>query len=173
VAYTSQSASWSTVATQIVAQLVVVTEIDPAHVHLVASDAYDLTDLESRFVYVRYYGLQPVTDAGAGRRARPCSRRVRVYVYTRNQLDSYSDDTVALTADDGHETLELRVLDALDEFVPVDPDDEDVSLVLEPLHPVDSSSGPPERKPEDDNGLVRSHLDFTVTYLPRMQTPQP
>lgn len=171
MAATAQSASFSAIAAAVVEQLAAVTEIDPAYVHLVASDRYRITCLEPRFLYLRYFGLQPDTDAGAGRRARPVYRRFRVYIYTRNSLDRSTDDTVALTAEDGHEALELLTLDALDEHFPKDEDGN--LLTIEPLHPLDSSSGPPEREPEDDDGLLRFYQDYQCRYLAAVSNPQP
>lgn len=170
MAYTSQSASWSDIAAAVVEQLVTVTAIDPNLVRLVASDRYELAPIDAKYLVCRYYGPSPFIDAGAGRRARPIQRRIRVYCYTRSQLDQFADDVIALTAVDGHEALELQVMDALDEFWP---SDDDGNLTLEPLHPLDSSGGPPERRPEDDIGFIRSHLDYEVRYLAKVQTPQP
>jgi len=172
MAYTSQSALLSDIILSVLDQLNAVTDINTAYIIPVASDEYETSCVEAKFIYVRFYGLTPFTDAGAGRRARPVTRRLRIFVYTRSNLDQYTHDNIALLeAADNHEVLELQTIDALDEFYPKDSDDN--LLTIEPLHPLDSSSGPPLRKPENDLGLLRSHFDYEIKMLNRVQTPSP
>lgn len=171
MATTAQSALLPTILTSVVTQLRTVTAINAAYVHIVATDDYKITCGEPRFLYIRYYGLDPYTDAGAGRRARPTTRRLRVYIYTRNNVDQFETDTIALLAAGNHESLELQVVDAMDNFWPRDTDGNIVTI--EPLHPLDSSSGPPLRKAEDDIGIIRSHLDYEIKFLSQVNTPQP
>lgn len=167
----AQSARFSEILTAIAKQLATVTNLHPSHIKIAASDKYTLPNLDDTWLVVRPYGLEPDTDAGVGRRARRSTRRVRVYIHTRCNLDSYGDDTIALTDTDRHFDLEETVADALDEFWPTNSDDEPLSI--EPCHPLDSSSGPPERKPEDEVGVVQSHADFQVVYVPPKSNPQP
>ncbi len=173
MAYTSQSASLPEILTSIVTQLATVTGIDRAYCHLVASDNYEINCSEPKFLFVRPFGLRPRTDAGAGRRARPVYRTIRVYIHTRSELDFYTSDETALTAIGAHEDFELQTVDALDEYWPSDEDDAEILLTIEPLHPLDSSSGPPARKADNDTGILTSYFDYEICYLNKVQTPQP
>lgn len=163
----SQSASFSNIINAIATQVVTVTALSEDYVNIVASDKYNIADYEAQFIYIRFYGLQPWTDYGAGRRVRRAKRFVRVYIYTRNNLDRYGDDTAAATA---HSDLEETLMNALDEFIPRDALGN--PLVVEPLHPLDDTAGP-ERKPIDDDGLISSSLLFEVEYVLPNNTPQP
>ncbi len=145
--------------------------LDPQYVRVVASDGYKIDAREPFFVYLRYYGPRPFTDGGAGRRARRVSRLVRVYVYTRSNIDFHGSDEGALLGEVvGHSDREEQVLDALEHHAVADATG---LLVIEPLHWVDSAGGPPEREPENEDGLVRSHLDFEVEYLARISLTDP
>jgi hypothetical protein len=163
----NQSATFSDIAEAIVAQIVLVSGLDPAYVNIVATDNYKIADFDSQFIYVRAYGIQPWTDYGAGRRVRRCKRFIKVFIHTRNNSDRYGDDSIAALA---HFALEESVMDGLDEFVPEDEDG--VALVVEPLHPLDDTSGP-SREDIDDQGIVTSALSFEVQYVLRNNTPQP
>jgi hypothetical protein len=178
--YSPQTASFADIAATLPARIAAAivpdpdtdTPLDPAYVRLVASDSYVVNVMEPAFVFVRYYGPQPFTDAGAGRRAMPVVRLVRTYIYTRNGSDVSGSDVIALTAADiGHARREEAVYAALVNWFPADA--EGLPLTIEPLHPVDSAGGPPERRPEAEEGLVRSHLDFEVRYLLKIDVTDP
>ncbi len=180
MSYAVQGASWRRIVASIAERFVDAVEvgpadsarIDPAYVRVVASDGYTIDTQEPVFFYLRYYGPVPLTDGGAGRRSRRVRRRVRVYVYTRSSADFAGSDREALLAEQvGHADREEQVLDALDHFIPRD--DTANALTVEPLHWVDSADGPPERRPEDDSGVVRSHLDFEVEYVARIKLADP
>ncbi len=169
MATTSQSATLPDILTAIVNQLKTVTGIDSAYCHLVASSNYTINCMEPQFLYIQVLGLNPSTNAGAGRRARPVSRTIRVYVYTRTELDFYTNDTIALTGLGNHEDLELKVIDSVDEFWPRDSDSN--NLTIEPLHPTESQEA--LREPENDLCLIRSDLTYEIVYLNKVNTPQP
>ena len=180
MSYSPQTARFSQIAAAVKARIAaaVVTDpdsgavLDPHFVRVVASDDYKVDIREPFFVFLRYYGVSPRTDSGAGRRAMVVTRRFRVYLYVRSGVDAYGDDTEALTGDtSGLSDREEAVLEALVHFVPADA--AGTALTVEPLHPVDSADGPPERPPENEDGLVRSHLDFEVTYLLRVTVADP
>jgi hypothetical protein len=149
--------------------------IDPAYVRLVASDNYVVNIAEPIFVYVRYYPPGPLPDGGAGRGARFVHRLVRFYLYTRQGVDVYGDDTVALTStgspNSGHILREEQLYNAFDDWFPQGPMGQ--LLTVEPLHPQPTGNGPVERKPEDEEGILRSAIDFEVVYLSNVTTTEP
>lgn len=165
MSYSPQTAKFADIALSIKRRLTASLNLDAAYVRIVASDSYKLL-AEDRYIYIRYYGPSPRTDAGAGRWAMPVSRRVRVYLYIRDNNDGFSGDTTALTADEGMSAFEEQVLESLVQYTPLDASN--TVLTIEPLHPVDSAGGPPERKPVDDVGFVSSYLDFECVYLLRV-----
>jgi hypothetical protein len=149
-------------------RLVSVLGLDDHYVRSVASDQYKYTT-EETLVALRPLGVRPDVNAGGGRRARPCYRTVRCYISKRSSLDFVGSDSVVL------ETLfdtENQILDALDDFWPMDTSGT-VALTIEPVHPTDSSNGPPVRKPDEDTGEVYSMLSFEVRYLQINNTPSP
>lgn len=172
---------FAAIAVAIKSRLVLSLGLDASWILLVANDKYRITITEPFFVYVQFYGVtQPrdsnlaYTDTGAGRLSVPVARRVRVYVYTRSGSDNYGDDTVALCGFDpsltvaqtdltagGQFMAEDRVYNALVNFLPQT--NAGVPLTLGPLHPLDASEEP-QRKPEDEAGLLRSCLDFEIVW---------
>lgn len=163
--------------------------IPEAYVNLVANDRYKVTETEPLFVYIRVYGPgQPqdpalaFTNSGAGRGMRPVARRVRCYIYTRAGEDIYGIDNVALLGADpsltfasgsvpGQFIAEEMVFNALDDYLPLAANGS--GLTLGPLHPLDSMSGPAERKPENEEGLIRSYLDFEAIYISCIDPTEP
>lgn len=164
----------------------------------VASDDYKVTETENLFAYVRFYGPSPVDpttgeyypDDGSGRYRRVVGRRVRVYLYTRTAEDAYGGDEVALLGADGttaqnvttppvmpgHFVAEELVMNALDDWTPVYFDEtaqRNKPYTVGPLHQIDDADGPPVRPPEEEAGLVRSHLDFQVCYKSAVQRTEP
>jgi hypothetical protein len=161
----------------------------------VSNDDYVVTETENLFAYLRAYGPSPVnpttgglwSDDGAGRWRTVVGRRVRVYIYTRSGTDSYGSDAAALQGADpgqlvttpptmpGQFVLEECVLNALQNYQMTYTDDDDVvhPLTCGPIHWVDSESGPPVRKRENDDGLTRSHLDFIAVYVLAIQRTEP
>lgn len=159
----------------------------PPWVRPVSSDDYQITANENWFAYIRSYGPSPIdsrnggdlSEQGAGRLTVNVARRIRIYLYNRAGMDVTGGDEVTLGGTDptqtintpptwpGHDIAEDLLLNALLNFLPTytDPDDVIIPLTLGPLHWVDSSDGPAERKPDNNAGLVRSHLDFQVVYL--------
>ena len=97
---------------------------------------------------------------------------MRTYIYTRNSLDRAGADEVALTADDAHFDFEESVMDALDNYFPLN-EDGDGALTIEPIHPISDGGGKPVRAPEADIGFLRSHLDWQVRYIPKRQDTVP
>lgn len=183
------------IAQRIVARVGTALDIGTDFVRPVASDRYVITETENLFAYVRCYGPTPVDpstgqtfpDDGAGRWRRVVARRVRVYVYTRSREDLTGGDEIALGGVDttqnvttpptlpGQYVAEELVMNALDDWTPTYSDDLLVThpYTIGPLHQIDSSDGPPEREPENDVGLVRSHLDFQVCYVSAVQRTEP
>lgn len=144
-----------------------VTGVDDQYVRIVFSDQYEYSK-EETLIAIRPLGPLPYTDAGAGRRARPTTRMVRIYLHKRSSLDFVGDDRiVASTLLD----LEDEVFNALDDHILVDA--LGTPLIIEPIHPTDSSGGPPVRKPVEDIGDVFSRLDFEIKYLLVNETPIP
>ncbi len=154
--------------------------LDIAYIHSVANANYKITETEPMFMYIQYFGVgQPrdksldFTNAGAGRLWTPVARRVRVYVYTRSGGDVYGTDDLALFGADVTQTYatpptypgafvaEEVAYNSLLNFLPVNADDE--PLTIGPLHPLDASEFP-QRPPENEEGLLRSCLDFEICY---------
>lgn len=135
------------------------TELDDHFVRLVMNDDYTYSN-EEWLVAIRPLGVTPMTDAGGGRYSRPVNRIIRIYIHKRSSLDYVGDDrqAVALICD-----MEDRILNHLDDWFPVN--DEDEVLTIEPLHPADSSSGPPTRQSMNDIGETFSRIDFEIRYL--------
>lgn len=165
------------------------------YVRLVANDRYAVTQTEPVFCYYQFFGPSPPRDRGldyydpgAGRLFSPVARRLRVYVYTRENVDVVGGDEVALTgwsdtpdADDvsfpGHYLAEEKVLNALLNWNPLvaarsDNSDVQAPLLLTPVHLADGD-GPPERKNLDSEGLIRSHQDFEVVYVAPINAADP
>jgi hypothetical protein len=166
-------------------------------VRTVANDDYEVTNVENVFAYLRVYGPSPVDaktgepfgDQGAGRQAKVVGRRMRVYIYSRSGQDVVGGDEIALTGTAGNQTqtiaaatwpghfvFEEVVLNALISWVPTytNPNTQVVSpLTLGPLHWLDSEDGPPVRKKENEEGLIRSHLDFQAVYISAITAGDP
>lgn len=164
------------------------TDGPPPWVRPVANDDYEITASENWFAYVRTYGPSPVdartgaylSEQGAGNLTTNVARRVRLYLYSRVGMDVVGGDETTLGGQNnlqtintppswpGQDILEDLILNAFKNWLPIytDPDTGDVTvLTLGPMHWLDSEDGPAVRKPENDAGLVRSHLDFQVVYI--------
>jgi hypothetical protein len=161
----------------------------------VASADYAVTEMENLFAYCQFFGISPTDpttgrsfgDDGAGRWRRVIGRRCRIYIYVRSGVDVYGGDEVALQGNDpgqvvttppvmpGIFVLEELVANALDNWTPTYTDDLDVvrPLTISPVHILDSTDGPPVRKPENEAGLVRSHIDVQVCYTLAIQRVEP
>lgn len=186
----SQSSPFAALLAAIVARLTSVLQVDPSFIRPVASDNYKAVDLEALAVYVRVYGPKPTDgqgnyqpNMGAGRLARVVSRRFRCYIYTRSALDAFGSDQFAIEgtnpaadyttyqttgfASNGQIYAEELVLNALDNWCPVGKSSNGslTNLCLNVIHWVDSADGPPEREPEKDDEVIRSHCDFEVEYV--------
>lgn len=185
-----QSSPFAAALSAVVARLAASLQISPAFVRPVASDNYELVDAEPLMIFVRVYGMRPSDgqgnyqpNMGAGRLARNVSRRLRCYIYTRSGQDTFGSDQFALTGsvpqagqaypnysqvpslgfqDGGQLFAEELVMNALDDFCPLY---NGQNTCLNVVHWIDSSGGPPERKPEKDAGVIRSFLDFEVEYV--------
>jgi hypothetical protein len=170
--YAGQSARWADVILSAQSRLARLLGLDPAFVAIRGREAVGPPPgFETRSVVLRYYGPQPFTDAGAGRRGMPTTRLVRVFLFTRNSIDVEGDDTHALTDELGHADFEDQVLDVLTNAFPLDAStDPPTRLAIEPWHPVDSAGGPPQRDPDGVAGMIWSYLDFEAKYVPKIQT---
>lgn len=168
MAYSAQTATIASIANAIKNRIVSETGIDEAYVRLVASDDYDFRIPDEKAVYLRVFGMKPFTDAGQGRAAMPVTRLIRLYIYRRNSsLDAVGHDDIGLTDDDyGIFGFEEEVANCLVEFWPRDADGNE--LTIEPLHPLDSSSGPPLREAEGDIGFLRESLLYEIRYTLRI-----
>lgn len=163
----SQAHASRTILLALQSRLVSVLGLDQQYVRIAASDAYKVS-YEQTMVVIRPMSPQPYTDAGAGRRARPVSRVLRIYIHHRSSLDFVGDDSIAVPA---LCDIEDQVYDAMDDYWLLD-DSQTVPLTIEPLHPL-PSSGEPTRQPDNDIGETLSRLDFEVRYLLVNNTPAP
>lgn len=156
----------------------------------VASDNYKVTETENLFAYLRFYEPSPVDpstgqgfgDYGAGRHSKIVGRRLRSYIYTRSGVDSYGGDEIALMGASATQTVETPptmpgqfvaeelVLNALLDYTPASGT---ISLTVSPLQWLPAGGGPAERKPEDEEGLVRSSLDFQIVYCLAITNEEP
>ncbi len=183
---------FAAIASAAVTRLAVMLGVETAFIRPVANAHYTVTEAEDLFCYLQFFtpgkprdpGLD-FTDAGAGRLATPVGRRLRVYLYTRSGVDSYGGDEVALLGTDpsaifstpiippdhlGHFLAEERVYNALENWMPLDQDNE--PLALTPFHPLDASEEP-ERPMENEAGLLRSCLDYEIVYLLSIDPSEP
>lgn len=165
---TAQAYSSSEIMESLRLRLETVLEIDESFCRLVMSDDYEYTD-EETLIAIRPLGPVPFTDAGGGRRARPVTRSVRVYIHKRNSSDFVGDDRLAMAI---LLDFEDSVFNALDDHFLRDADNT-TNITLEPLHPTDASAGPPVRQPTNDVGRLFSRLDFEVKYMLVNNTPAP
>lgn len=166
---------------KVVARVASALGVDVAFVTPVANDRYKVTVSETVFAYVQAFGVGSPRDpalsfenAGAGNLGRFVARRIRVYVYTRAGFDVFGSDSTALLGASSGQTVETPptypgafaagevVFSSLSDYTPVAGGR---SLTISPLHPLDTQGGPPERRAEDDAGLVREMLDFECVYL--------
>lgn len=180
---------FSYIAQQVVARVASAVGIGTEFVRPVAADDYKVTEAENLFVYLRFYQPSPVdartgasfADQGAGRHLRVVGRRLRSYIYTRSGVDVYGGDEIALMGHNPSGTVESPsvpgqwlaeelVLNALDDYMVASGER---PLTLGPIHWVDPGGGPAERKPENEEGLVRSHLDFQIVYVETLQNTEP
>lgn len=175
MAYPPQSSPFAAIAATVRSRLATYCGIDPGWVFPVANDRYCITIAEPFFLYYQFFGIEAFEDTGGGRANPWAYRRMRVYVYTRQGTDPYGYDDVALqglagsetaggvsenNASIGHFRAEELVIGALFNWMP---SSGGVALAQEPWHP-SPTSGPAIRKPEDDEGLIRSNLDFSIRY---------
>lgn len=168
MAYDSQSYTFAEILEQIRLRLVSGLPLDTQYVRSVGSDGYKYSN-EETLISVRPLGPEPYTDAGGGRSHRPMKRIIRVYISKRSSLDFVGDDSVALPL---ILNTEDRIYDLLDEWWPMDTV-LNKPMTIEPLHPIDSSGGPPVRLPQDDIGEVTSMLTFEVCYVQGNTIPIP
>lgn len=183
-----QSSPFAAILYAVLSRLSEQTGIDAAYIRPVASDRYVVTVTEPMFLYIRPYGPQPqdgqghpLADGGAGRLARDIGRRIRIYIYTRSGVDTYSADNFALLGNDpsrlysdsgvpGQFAAEELVLNAIDDWMPLGSDGG--ALCLSPLRWM-TDDGPAEREPEEEEGLIRSYLDFEISYVAAISPTEP
>lgn len=156
--------------------------MSPSHIVPVANDSYAITIDEPFFLFVQFFQMRKPMDealdfvnSGAGRRFRPVARVMRIYIYTRTGVDTYGSDAVALFGIDPTQTyatpstppgqfaMEEKVGNVLDDWTPLSGDLVPTPLTIGPLHMIDASEYP-QRKRENDSGLLRSCLDFEIVY---------
>ena len=177
----TQASPFAAILQAIVFRISAATGIGTDFIRPVASDDYKVTETEDRFLYIRPYKPTPFVNAGAGRLARSVSRFVRVYLYIRSGVDSYGGDEKALMGDDPSVTYaaatlpgiivqEELIYNSLDDWAPTDTNGNMLTLTV--IHTT-AENDAPERKPENEEGLVRSCLDFEVTYLLPISPAEP
>jgi hypothetical protein len=189
MAFPSQSASFADIALAIQAQIAATIQVDPTNniyidpnfVRMVVNDDFQATNIaEPLFFFLRFYGPQPDTDAGAGRLGRPYYRILRAFVFTRQNIDVSGDQTQMLTAPTtgdglttaiGHFRREEELINALDDFWPIDTNGN--LLTIEPLHSMDASDGPPVKPWIDKAGIARSYFDYQIRYVSPLNTKDP
>lgn len=175
-----QSSPFALILSTIVARVAYCLNINSAFVFPVDNDDYKVTIAEPIFSFLRVYGPvpcdassgSPLVDGGAGRLGRNISRRIRCYLYIRSGLDLYGQDTIALIGDTPSQTVltpptlpplftaEEIVLNGLDDWSVII---NNVNLAIGPLHLL-TDAGPAIRRPENEEGLSRSNLDFEIVY---------
>lgn len=176
--YPPESAPFAQIAAAFPPRLAAYCGIDPKFVFLVANDRYtDLPGLEPFFLYIQFFGIEAFGDTGGGRLNPWAERRLRVYIYTRSGVDMYGTDNAALLGVGGQPApanatiqqpvgqfqAEELVMGALFNWSPTSPATGKALMSNPPVHPA-SGSGPPLRKAEDADGLLRTNLDFQVRY---------
>lgn len=174
--YPPQSSPFAAIAATIRPRLASYCGIDEGWVFPVANDRYEISIVEQFFLYFQFFNIESFGDSGGGRRNPWAYRRMRVYIYTRQGADPYGIDPVALQGVEGEETTggdgtiqspvsqfqaEELVIGALFNWMPLTSDG--IALAQEPWHPSEGP-GPPLRKAEDGEGLLRSNLDFSIRY---------
>jgi hypothetical protein len=160
-----QSSPWRLIILAIRQQLISCTGLANTLVRIVANTNYNFSYPNNRTLILAYSGLQPDVDSGVGRRARPCVRNIRLFMYTQSNTDMFADDLHAISDAFAHADFEETCQSALDEFWPFSLSTG--NLTIEPLHIIPSDSdGMPFRPAEDDSiGLIRSELSFSCTYV--------
>ena len=167
----SEAVSFAEIASKIRPRLALYCGLDSSYVLPVANADYDITIVEDFFLYFQVFDIDAFGDNGAGRLNPWATRRLRVYVYTRSGVDPYGEDEVALLGLDsdpaanegiGHFAAEELVIGALYNWMPLNADNR--ARTIEPFHPA-TGSGPPLRKAENGEGLLRSALDFEIKYV--------
>jgi len=171
--YPPESTPFARIARTIRPRLSSYCNIDSAFVLPVANDDYDVTIAEPFFIYFQFLNIEAFGDTGGGRLNPWAYRRLRVYIYTRSGVDTYGTDEVALQGQEaspeptdspppiGQFGAEELVLGALFNWMPLG--DDGKALCTEPLHPM-NQGGPPYRKAENSEGLLRSAIDFQCRY---------
>lgn len=173
--FAPESTPFAEIAAAVRTRLSAYTGINIGYVLPVANDQYKVTVDENFFLYLQFFGIEAFGDTGGGRLNPWAYRRLRVYVYTRQGVDPYGADEVALqgvdsqpapaTATDelpvGQYQAEELVIGALFNWMPLNASLR--PMLTEPIHP-SKDSGPATRKPENDAGLVRTNLDFQLRY---------
>lgn len=183
-----QSSPFAAILYAVLSRLSEQTGIDAAYIRPVASDSYSVTITEPLFLYIRVFEpvpqdgqMHPLPDGGAGRLAVDVMRRFRIYIYTRSGVDTYSADYYALLGNDpsrlysdtgvpGQFAAEELVLNGLLNWAPKDSNGE--TLCINPIR-WETDDGPAERKPEGEEGLIRSYLDFSASYVLAISPTEP
>lgn len=168
---------------QVANQVALALGVDAQMIRVTANDNYKVTETEDLFVYLRVFQPTPMKNEGAGRYGRLISRRVRAYIYTRSGQDVYGGDEFALMTSQPQNTVqtlldtygsqtpivvgqllaEELVFNALFNFMPRASDTQ-LQMAPQPLQ-LTTDEGPPVRKAENEEGLLRSHIDFEVAYV--------
>lgn len=165
MAVSAQSSPFGDILLSIAERLRSELELDSMRVRVVKSGGYAEPATGESHYRVRplrgvYFG-----DAGAGRYGMTATRTVAIDVWTRNSIDGYGEDEVALTEEDrGHYAAEEAAADKLALWSPLDTEGE-VNLTTEPLHPtvVERDADAPE--PERSRGYLVSSIYFEVKYV--------
>lgn len=181
-----QASPFAAVLDAVLARLASALGVSRAYVRPVAKADYRVAELEPVQAYVQPFGIGSPRDKalsfenhGAGNLTRPVERRLRVYLHTRSGEDVVAGDDVALlgalpaqaavggvtpTAP-GQFLWEEVIMAALSDWMPVGTVNgmPGVPLTIGPIHPLDSSGGPPVRD-DDVDGMIQSVLDFGVVY---------
>ena len=183
-----QSSPFAAILYAVLSRLSEQTGIDAAYIRPVANDEYTVTITEPMFCYIRPFQPYPqdgqmnaMANGGAGRLAIDVDRRIRIYIYTRSGVDTYSTDNIALLGNDpsrlfsdtgvpGQFAAEELVLNALANWMPLDGNGE--ALCISPVR-WEFDSGPPVRQAENEEGLIRSHLDFGISYVLAISPTEP
>jgi hypothetical protein len=194
MALSGQSSPFALICRNLVSRVSSALGISTDFIRPVANDDYAVTETEDLFAFLRPYAPSPIdatngapfADQGAGRYAVTVGRRVRIYLYTRSGEDVVGGDEIALQGIEetvsqtvetppempGHFVAEELVINALQNYVPIN-EAGDAPLTIGPVHWISGEGGPPERKKEDSEGLIRSYLDFQVVYVLAITATEP
>lgn len=166
MAVSAQSSRFAAILTAIAERLRDSLELDSLRVRVVKSGGYDVPATGEAHYRVRPLRGVYFSEAGAGRYGMTATRTVAIDVWTRNSIDEYGADEIALTEEDnGHYDAEEAAADKLALWSPLSNAETPVPLTTEPLHPIAVERDADAPEPERSRGYLVSSLYFEVKYV--------